>query len=52
MTRHTGAPAVSPGYALDVTQTHHVQQDPVKALQNCTALLSPLFERWRDRPEA
>jgi hypothetical protein len=50
MTRQGGA-AISPGYALDVMHTHHVQQDPIKALQDCTALLNPLFERWRDWPD-
>jgi hypothetical protein len=30
-----------PGFALDITQTYHVQQDPMNALQDCTALFNP-----------
>ncbi|MCC6804190.1 MAG: sugar phosphate isomerase/epimerase, partial [Anaerolineae bacterium] len=29
-----------------------LKPDPVKALQDCTALLNPLFERWHNQPEA
>lgn len=28
-----------------------MKPDPVKALQDCTALLNPLFERWHNEPE-